>query len=77
MKSIREVCVKDHGEDEIKGCGFREHDEKHRLETTNRDPMWVVEFDGKIEGYAHLRLDEKEGEKRAHLSALYLTPIVI
>jgi N-acetylglutamate synthase-like GNAT family acetyltransferase len=77
MKSIREVCVRDHGKDEIKGWGFREYDEKHRLETINRDPMWVVEFDGEIEGYAHLRLYEKEGEKKAHMWALYLTTKVI
>lgn len=77
MKSIREVCVKDHGTEEIKGWGFRKYDEKHRLETIGRDPMWVVESDGSIEGYAHLRLYEEEGEKRAHMWALYLTPKVI
>lgn len=77
MKSIREVCIKDHGEEKIRGWGFRGYDEKHRLETISRDPMWVVEIDDKIEGYAHLRLYEKEGEKRAYIWGLYLTPKVI
>ncbi|HAG90546.1 MAG TPA: hypothetical protein DCL41_01665 [Bdellovibrionales bacterium] len=77
MKSIREICAKDHGEEEIKGWGFREFNKKHRLEAIERDPIWVVECNKAIEGYAHLRLFEKEGEKRAHILALYLTRVIV
>ena len=65
------------GEEEIKGWGFREFNKKHRLEAIERDPIWVVECNKAIEGYAHLRLFEKEGEKRAHILALYLTRVIV
>ena len=34
-------------------------------------------YQHKVEGYSHLRLHEKDGQKLAHLRALYLTPKVV
>jgi putative acetyltransferase len=77
MKSIREICVKDHGKEEIKGWGFRIYDPSHRIETIKRDSVWVVEAEGQIEGFAHIRLFERDEAKQAYLWALYLTPKIV
>ena len=38
--------------------------------------MWVVELNGTVEGYGHLRLYEKDGERKAEIWGLYFTPNV-
>ena len=72
MRSIREVCVHDHGEEEIRGWGHRERG--NRFEEGVRDELvWVVEHEQKIEGLASMMLKEES----AYIHCLYLTPPVL
>lgn len=71
MRSIREVCVKDHGEEEIKGWGFRPLGDRWCSAIEN-EFVRVVEFDKKICGVGHLRIINKVNERAyAYLHALY------
>lgn len=76
MRSIREICVKDHGEEEIRGWGYRQLGDRW-VRAIQEDFVQVVELDGKIQGFGHLRVLEKEGAQVAHLHGLYLTPEVV
>lgn len=72
MRSIREVCVHDHGEDEIKGWGYRECGSRWTHAIQN-GLVWVVEHEGQIEGVACLKF----GDVKAYVLSLYLTPVVL
>ena len=72
MRSIREVCVHDHGEEEIKGWGYRECGTRWTQAIQN-GLVWVVEHEGQIEGVGNIQI---LGEK-AYVHSLYLTPAVI
>ena len=74
MRSIREVCVKDHGPDEIKGWGYRELGERW-IDGINKGLVWVAERDEKIHGLASIAF--ADDDRSAHIQALYLTPDVI
>ncbi len=76
MRSIREVCVKEHGEDEIKGWGNRPLGNRW-IDAIKSDHVWVVESHGQIFGHAYIRVFEENGVKRAHVHGLYLTPEVL
>lgn len=76
MRSIREVCVKDHGQEEIRGWGNRPLGNRWTESIVNGD-VWVVESDGKIEGVGCIKVTQENEEKIAELMALYLTPKVI
>lgn len=73
MRSIREVCVKDHGEEEIRGWGYREFCNKWATSIKHHH-VWVVELDNKIYGHAYIRIYEELAEKLAYIYGLYLTP---
>jgi GNAT superfamily N-acetyltransferase len=76
MRSIREVCSKDHSQEEIRGWGFRPlNDRWFRL--IREEFVWVAEAGGKIQGFGHLKIFEKDGVKKAHVFGLYLTPELI
>lgn len=72
MRSIREVCIHDHGEEEIKGWGYRECGSRWTQAIQN-GLVWVVEHEGQIEGVGNIQI---KGEK-AYVHSLYLTPAVI
>jgi ADP-ribose pyrophosphatase YjhB (NUDIX family) len=76
LRSIKEICVKDHGFDEIKGWGNRPLGDRW-IAQIRTGYVWVVEFQGKIHGVGHIRMFESDGEKKCYLHALYLTPNVI
>jgi L-amino acid N-acyltransferase YncA len=77
MRSIREVCVKDHGPEEIKGWGNRELGERWTQEIKNHF-VCVIEKEETIFGLGYIRIYEKDDQsKSAYLHALYLTPEVI
>ncbi len=77
MKSIQEVCSKDHTPDEIKAWGHRPYKEEQRKGSIKNDSVWVVEDHGIIEGYGHFKAFEKEGNQVGHIYGLYLTPKVL
>jgi 8-oxo-dGTP pyrophosphatase MutT (NUDIX family)/GNAT superfamily N-acetyltransferase len=76
MRSIREVCVKDHGQEEIRGWGYRPL-ENRWIEPIKSGIVWVVERLDEIQGVGYLRIIEKDEQSHAYLHALYLTPDVI
>lgn len=76
MKSIREVCVKDHGEEEIRGWGYRELGNRWTA-AINAENVWVVEIDGRIEGLASVAVVEKDAVECGYIHALYLTPVAL
>jgi GNAT superfamily N-acetyltransferase len=76
MRSIREICVKEHGEEEIKGWGYRP------LGTRWDEPLktghvWVIELKNTIQGYGYIRVFEEDGVPKAHIHGLYITPEVL
>lgn len=77
MKSIQEICSKDHSSQEIQAWGHRPYREDQRINSIKDDLVWVVEDKGSIEGYGHLKIFEKDGLKRGHIFGLYLTPKVV
>ncbi|MGE3263330.1 MAG: GNAT family N-acetyltransferase [Bacteriovoracia bacterium] len=74
MRSICEVCSKDHSPDEIRGWGHRPSREDQRLNAIQNQFVWVVDNGGKIEGYGHLALISENGHTRGHIMGLYLVP---
>ena len=62
---------------EIPAWGHRPTREDQRVDSIKNDLVWVVEDNGSIEGYGHLKIFEKDGFKRGHIFWLYLTPKVI
>jgi GNAT superfamily N-acetyltransferase len=74
MRSIREICVKDHGKDEIRGWGNRPLGD--RWKEAIKNGVWVVEYKGVIHGHGYIRIYEEGNEKKAHIHGLYLTPEV-
>lgn len=77
MRSITEVCSKDHSPEEISGWGFRPFNEERRINAIKNDYVWVVENLGNIEGYGHLQIYQRDNTVRAHIHGLYLTATVI
>jgi hypothetical protein len=67
MQSIQTLCSMDHSPEEIKAWGGRPFNEAQRIAAIQNQHVWVVETDSKIEGYGHLRIYEKDGEKLAHV----------
>lgn len=75
MRSIREICVKDHGEDEIKGWGNRELGDRW-VEAIKNDFVKVIEFNSKVHGVAYFKVVESETGPFGYIHALYFTPEV-
>jgi GNAT superfamily N-acetyltransferase len=76
MRSIREICVKDHGEEEIRGWGNRPLGNRW-IAPIKDGFVWVVEGDDNIYGLAYIRICQENDESKAHLHGLFLTPEVI
>jgi predicted acetyltransferase/N-acetylglutamate synthase-like GNAT family acetyltransferase len=77
MRSIQEVCSKDHSPEEISAWGNRTYNESMRLNAINNDYVWVVERRGKIEGFGHLKVLDKDNVIKGHIWGLYLTQKVL
>ena len=72
MRSIREVCSRDHTTEEISGWGHRPLGNRWTA-AIERDQVLVVEMDGVISGVGHLGVLPDQPEE-GHIYALYLTP---
>ena len=70
MRSIQEVCSKEHTADEIKGWGQRPYREDQRLNAITNQYVWVIDNSNVIEGYGHLAINAERG----HVMGLYLVP---
>ncbi len=76
MRSIREVCVKDHGEDEVRGWGNRPLGSRW-IEPIKECHVWVIECNDEIHGVGYIRIYGENSVQMAHIHGLYSTPDVI
>ena len=76
MRSIREVCIREHGEEEVRGWGNRPLGDRWQKQV-REGGSWVVELGGRIVGVACIRVDKAEPKVQAHIHALYLVPEAI
>jgi GNAT superfamily N-acetyltransferase len=74
MKSIQQVCAKDHTPQEIQGWGHRPFQKEQRLRAIENDWVWAIEDQNEIEGYGYIAVFDKEGHREAYVYGLYLTP---
>ena len=75
MRSIREICVKDHGLEEVRGWGYRPL-ENRWVAQIRTGYVWIVEYKGAIHGVGNIRMYSEEDKQQSYLNALYLTPDV-
>ena len=76
MRSIREVCVTLHGEDEVRGWGNRPLGNRW-IEPIKEGHVWVIEYHNEIHGMGYIRIYQEYGVQMAHIHGLYITPDVI
>ena len=77
MKSINEICVKDHSPDEIRVWSRRSYNPDIRLPAIKDYFYLVVQYKNKIEGFCHLKLSHKEDGPYAYLYGLDITPVIL
>lgn len=76
MRSIREVCIREHGPEEVRGWGNRPLGDRWTEAILAREVL-VAETQGRICGHGFMRRAEKEGRPHAYIHSFYLTPEVI
>ncbi|MEK6554777.1 MAG: GNAT family N-acetyltransferase [Bdellovibrionota bacterium] len=74
MRSIRELCSKDHSPEEIQAWGNRPFRESERVDSIENQYVWVVENDNRIEGFGHLKIMNHKQEVIGYLAGLYFAP---
>lgn len=74
MHSIRSVCSRDHSPREISAWAGRTLNTARWIYSIQNEDVWVVDVESKVEGFAHLRTQERESVRQAHVDGLYLTP---
>lgn len=75
MRSIREVCARNHTPEEIIGWGNRTFDSEMWKRVIQDDFVWFIDSEGQIEGYGHLRIYQPEVDiVHASIRGLYLVP---
>lgn len=74
MHSIRSVCSRDHSPREISAWAGRALNTARWIYSIQNEDVWVVDIESKVEGFAHLRIQERESVLQAHVDGLYLTP---
>ncbi|MBL7669483.1 MAG: GNAT family N-acetyltransferase [Bdellovibrionaceae bacterium] len=77
MKSINEICSKDHSKEEIRVWGGRKYDPNFRIPAINGQFYVVVECEDQIEGFCQLEVSAREDEKTARLKGLFVTPKIL
>lgn len=77
MLSIQTVCIQEHTAEEIRGWGGRPYNEAQRVLSIQKNLVWVVELNGKIEGYAAIQLLEKDGQRFGYIAGLYLSLVAL
>ncbi|TNF04278.1 MAG: GNAT family N-acetyltransferase [Deltaproteobacteria bacterium] len=73
MTSIQEVCSKDYTPEQIAAWGGRSFNLDQKRNLIDNHHVWVVESDGKVEGYGLLFVSESQFE----IGGLYFTPKVL
>ena len=77
MRSIREICIQDHGRAEVLGWGYREFNPK-LFETLkdngNESEIWVAEYNHQVEWHGFIR---RISHETSHICSLYITPTIL
>ncbi|MCM2278911.1 MAG: GNAT family N-acetyltransferase [Oligoflexia bacterium] len=71
VRSIREVCSKDYTLEQIEAWGGRNFRPERWCETIDKDFVWVIEVDDKVQGFGHLAL---QPGNYAEIMGLYFAP---
>ena len=74
MRSIQEICSKDHSPEEIKAWGNRPFREDRWLNAIKNQMVWVIDNSDTIEGYGHLAIEGNSTECNGHIMGLYFIP---
>ncbi len=77
MRSIRELCSRDYTPEQIAAWGGREYNEEIRVQTIEKDYVWVVENHGSVAGFGHFAVSSHNEDSFGVIMGLYLTPEVI
>lgn len=77
MKSINEICIKDHTADEIRVWGGRSYNPEIRIPAIQTQFYLVVEYLGNIEGFCQLKINCTNDARTAYLYALCITPTIL
>lgn len=73
-RSIVELCSQDYSKVQIRAWAERPANYKSRMQSIKRDPFYVVEMNGRVEGFGHMTIREENGKQYAFLWGLYFTP---
>lgn len=73
MESIQKICAPDYTPEQIEAWGNRPLEIERRTAWILENPTWVLEINGKIEGYGQTGL-VKDDPRQSYLYGLYLTP---
>jgi tetratricopeptide (TPR) repeat protein len=73
MKSINEICIQDHTDEEIKAWGGRAFNAAARASGIKTQFYVVAECNGQVEGFMQVARDPHDAHS-AHVFGLYLTP---
>ena len=76
MRSIVELCAKDYDEVQINAWGRRPFNRDQLILSMRHDLVWVVELNGRIEGFGHFKKHSREGQDFGVILGLYFTPEV-
>jgi GNAT superfamily N-acetyltransferase len=74
MRSINEVCIRDHGEEEVRQWGNRPLGDRWKA-AIEEGYVWVAEQDGRIRGSCYIRINVSE--PMAYIHSLYLSPEIL
>lgn len=76
MRSIREICIQEHGAEEVQHWGNRPLGNRW-IDSIKNDFVWVIERNQKIYGHAYIRIFKDGESMKAHIHGLYVTPEIL
>lgn len=71
QKSIREICISHYSPEQIEGWAGFDYVPEHWPRTMEKDFVWVVEVEGKVQGFGHFT---KRSSEVGEIEGLYLAP---
>lgn len=74
MRSIQEICSRDHSPEEIMAWGNMPFHEDSRVKSISEQFVWVLDNEVTIEGYGHFSVEKRADGDVAHIYGLYFAP---
>jgi len=72
--SITTLCAPDYTTEQIAGWASFSYSHEHWVNTMDEDVVLVLELDGRVEGFGHLRVGVNEDPSVAEVVGLYFSP---